>query len=547
MASALQHVAVIGIFLVYPLIILRTAGVPVRDAAEILRVCMLALAAAVMLQAIPRGPVGSRFLAPAIFTGVYLAPSLIAVHRGGLALVWGMTIVAGCVEVGLSRVWFALRRYIPAETSGMVVLLVGLIIGVAALRLLVERDPGGMVTAADAGVAGVSLGVMIGLNVWNKGKLRLFCILAGMAAGCLLAGLRGAVAQADLERVLSVPLIAWPTFSHLALAFDASMIIPFAVSGLAAAMSATAVVTTYQRFTDPAWVRPEPLSIARGVFAEGIATILAGMLGTFGMTLSTPNAGLIAATGVASRSIAVVIAAALVLAAFFPPLVGMMTLMPPPVMAAAMLFTAAFIMIGGVQIIATRVLDARRTLVLGSGILAFFGVAIFPTAFGGVPSWLRPVTTSPLVLATLLALALNLLFRIGIRRTETLVLDPADSGLEPVEALVEGAGGAWGARRDVIDRVKAAMLHVVDAVAYQCQVKGPIRLALSYDEFDIRADISYEGIMLDFADRPPSLRELEDTDEALRRMAGHLASRLADQVRTALGGSGITLSLTFRG
>ena len=36
---------------------------------------MLVLAIGVVLQALPRGPVGSRFLAPSIFTGVYLAPS----------------------------------------------------------------------------------------------------------------------------------------------------------------------------------------------------------------------------------------------------------------------------------------------------------------------------------------------------------------------------------------------------------------------------------------------------------------------------------------
>ena len=50
-----------------------------------------------------------------------------------------------------------------------------------------------------------------------------------------------------------------------------------------------------------------------------------------------------------------------------PRLLGMLTLMPKPVMVAAMLFTAAFIMIGGIQIITTRVLDSRRTLVIGMG------------------------------------------------------------------------------------------------------------------------------------------------------------------------------------
>ena len=32
---------------------------------------------------------------------------------------------------------------------------------------------------------------MAGLNIWNKGRLRLFCILIGMAAGYAVAALIG--------------------------------------------------------------------------------------------------------------------------------------------------------------------------------------------------------------------------------------------------------------------------------------------------------------------------------------------------------------------
>ena len=44
--------------------------------------------------------------------------------------------------------------------------------------------------------------------------------------------------------------------------------IPFAVSGLASAMSSTAVITTYQRIADADWVRPDMHAISRGVFAR---------------------------------------------------------------------------------------------------------------------------------------------------------------------------------------------------------------------------------------------------------------------------------------
>jgi hypothetical protein len=74
-------------------------------------------------------------------------------------------------------------------------------------------------------------------------------------------------------------------------------------------------------------------------------------------------------------------------------------------------------MINGVQIIASRVIDARRTLVIGAGILSFLLVAVFPRTFAGAPAWLQPIVGSPLVLATIIALALILIFRIGIKRS----------------------------------------------------------------------------------------------------------------------------------
>jgi xanthine permease XanP len=423
--SAIQHVGVIAIFMIYPLIIGREAGVPADVISAMLRMGMLTLAVAVLLQALPRGPVGSRFLAPSIFTGVYLAPSLLAVKIGGLPLMWGMTIFGGLVEVALSRVWTRLRTFIPSETAGLVVFLIGVIIGLAALRILVGEGTSGSLSARDAMVAGLALGVMIALNIWNKGQLRLFCILIGMIVGYLAAAAAGLLTLDDFLSVLRQPLVAFPSIAHVSWAFDPELIIPFAVSGLAAAMGVTAVIATYQRTTDAEWVRPEMTSIRGGILGDGIASAVTGLLGTYGLTVSTANVGLVAATGVASRRIAFVVAAILAAGAFLPWFVAVLTIMPPPVMASALLFTAVFIMISGVQIISTRVLDARRTLVIGMGMMAFFVVSVFPSMFSDVPHWAQPLVSSPLVLGTLVALGLNLVFRLGIRRKVIMSVDPA--------------------------------------------------------------------------------------------------------------------------
>ena len=255
--SAIQHVGVCAIFMVYPLIIARKAGLTEAQTINLLQLGFLALAVATSLQALPRGPIGSRLLAPSIFTGVYLAPSLLAVQAGGLPLVWGMTMFAGVVEIVLSRVWSRLRPFIPPETAGLVVFLVGTIIGLAALRVMLEDSARGALTMQDGTVGGCALAVMAALNIWNKGRLKLFCILIGMGVGYCVSIALGQLTLHELSNAASGPLIAFPHVSQISWAFDWSLTIPFAVTGLAAAMNSTAVVTTYQRLTDAEWVRPD--------------------------------------------------------------------------------------------------------------------------------------------------------------------------------------------------------------------------------------------------------------------------------------------------
>ena len=544
--TAVQHVGVIAIFMIYPLVIGREAGVSADVLASILRMGMLALAVAVLLQSLPRGPVGSHFLAPSSFTGVYLVPSLMAVKIGGLPLLWGMTIFAGLVEIALSQVWTRLRTFIPSETAGLVVFLIGVNVGLAALRTLTGEGVGGVLSGRSAIVAGISLAVMIGLNIWSKGQLRLFCILVGMVVGYLAAAATGLLTLDDFLSVLRQPLVAFPTIAHVSWAFDPSLIIPFAVSGLAAAMGSTAVIATYQRTTDADWVRPEMTSIRQGIFSDGIAAAVAGFLGTYGLTMSTANVGLVAATGVASRRIAFCIAAVLAVGAFQPGFVAVLTIMPPPVMASALLFTAVFIMISGVQIISTRVLDSRRTLVIGMGMMAFFVVSVFPSTFSDVPDWAQPLVSSSLVLGTLVALALNLVFRIGIRRRETMSVDPAAPDYQEMAHFVERNAAIWGARRDVVSRVEFAVQQAAEAIVENCQVSGPILVEIGYDEFDIDVTMTYPGNPLKLGGHLPTRDEILESEDGVGRLAAFLIAQRSDKVRATASGGIATLALHFR-
>src|SRR5262249_15890268 len=159
------------------------------------------------------------------------------------------------------------------------------------------------------------------------------------------------------------------------------------------------------------WVRPDLPSVTRGVFADGATTVIAGLAGAVGTNTSTPGVSVAAASGVTSRIVALFVGLIFVFLSFCPKLTAILALIPRLVVVAALLFTVTFIIINGVQVMTSRLLDARRTLMLGLAIVAGGAVEIFPPIVSSMPAPLVPLVGSSLVFATLIALGLNLLFR----------------------------------------------------------------------------------------------------------------------------------------
>jgi NCS2 family nucleobase:cation symporter-2 len=97
-----QHVGLIRIQLIYPLLVIQLAGLSPEASVNMLGLAMLALGIATILQSLPYGPVGSRFLCPSCHAEIFLEPSIAALRLGGLPLVFGMTMVAGVIQSALS-------------------------------------------------------------------------------------------------------------------------------------------------------------------------------------------------------------------------------------------------------------------------------------------------------------------------------------------------------------------------------------------------------------------------------------------------------------
>ncbi|MET1083107.1 MAG: solute carrier family 23 protein [Burkholderiales bacterium] len=542
--NAVQHVALISINLVYPLLVFRLADVPVSGVASLIAVGLMVLGAGTFLQVVKLGPVGSGFLCPATFTAAYLSPSLLAVKAGGLPLLFGMTLIAGMLEALFSRLLDRMRPYFPTEISGLVIFMIGISAGLAGLRSVLgaNAEP---VTPAEWWVAGITLASMVAFNVWGRGMVRMLCALEGLAVGYVAAGLAGLLGGGQFESVERVPWIALPSFHYVGWSFDLALAVPFAVACLAVAMKAVGTITVCQRMVDADWVRPDMRSATRGVLADGVSTMLAGVAGAVGTNTSTPSVGLASATGVASRYVAYAIGGLFIALGLTPKLATLLAVMPRAVMVAALLFTICFIVINGLQVISSRVLDARRTLVIGSAIVAGVAIEVFPVIAAGAPPGIVPLIGSSLVFSTLVALLLNLLFRIGVKQTATLKVESAPVQAEKLEQFIETNGATWGARRDIIARAKFNLAQSIEVIVDSCEPQGPVEVAATFDEFSLDVRVSYIGPPLELPDKRPTNEEIMASEDGQRRLAGFMLRRHADRVRSTHNAGRSTILFHF--
>ncbi|UDQ90167.1 hypothetical protein LJE71_03930 [Xanthobacter autotrophicus] len=172
--SVAQHMGLMAVTLVFPLLVAQAAGVDAEMQRRYLDLAMLAMGVATLFQCwgrpilfLPR--TGCGYLLPAVFTAAYLPAALYAARAGGLEAVAGMTIAAGLAEVLFSRVMHRVRPFLPIEIVGLVVMLIGIILGVVAIKLMVGYSQSmAQVTLTGTGGAVAGLAVMIALAAWGS-------------------------------------------------------------------------------------------------------------------------------------------------------------------------------------------------------------------------------------------------------------------------------------------------------------------------------------------------------------------------------------------
>jgi xanthine permease XanP len=540
--SAVQHMALMAITLIFPLILAREAGIDAGHTRDLVSWSMLGLGITTIFLSARSHFLGSGYLAPAAYTAIYLGPTLFALRRGGIDLVFGMTAIAGVIQLAVAPLLKRTRALLPTEIAGLVIAILGLSLASIGVQYSLGIEGGKSVNTAHMIVAAVSLTTMCILNIWTKGYGRMFCVLIGIAAGYAASFAVGILDFGSIFEGSTARIAHWPRFDHVGWSFDLYLLAPFTVSALAATLRAMGDLSNAQRLNDADWVRPDFGSLAGGISANGLSTIVCGIIGTFGINSYSSAIGLSGATGVTSRSVGYAIGAGFGLLAFVPSAAALFAAMPRPVMGAALFFTSAFVLTGGMQMITARMLDARKNVVIGfSFAMAVIADVYHETLTASVPPALQPIFGNSLVLGTVCAVLLNLVTRIGVRQHVTITLtDTTDH--DRVERFLSENGARWAARRDVMDRATFGVVQLLEVLG---SVTGGVDIDASFDEFNLDLRVRYVGAPLTIPEARPTPREIIASEDGERLLAGFLLRRSADRISSKRSGTRVEITLHY--
>ena len=543
---AVQHIFFLTTGLIVATMITREIGCPPEIVQSVVCMSMIAGGIATILQALNKGPVGSGYLCTEGIDPTFVSCSILAGLTGGIPMILGMTIFSGFLECLVSRVINRLRILFPPEVTGVVLTMVGLnIVPVMISNFFGVTGGESTVDPASIYVALITLAVMVGTNVWSKGKLRFYSVIIGMVAGYLAAYLFGVVKVSDFDRIVQYPLISFPDFSYIGWSLSPFLMVPFIAATMASILKAVATITMCQKINDAEWKRPDLNNIQRGTLADGLASVIGGLLGGMGQSLYASSVGLSVATGATSRIIAFFTGGMFIALAFLPKLAAVFSMMPKPVMGAALVFMVSFMVISGIQIMTSRMIDIRKTFIIGVSLMFGISADIFPNLYRNIHPWLEPFFRSSLAVTTILAITLNLIFRIGIAHREPLELEPGVDSSQKIFNFMENQGAAWGARSEVIQKAKMAFNEFFESATVLELTTGKIKADIFFDEFNLDITIHYEGVLMEFPDVFLEGEALLEDESAMFNLSARIIKQYADRIESKAENGRCMLMLHF--
>ncbi|WP_270330305.1 nucleobase:cation symporter-2 family protein [Lapidilactobacillus dextrinicus] len=324
-----------------------------------------------------------------------------------IGAMYGSIMVAGLVVILISG-WFAkIKKLFPPVVTGSLITVIGLTLIPVAIGNL-----GGGDGTKDFGdpryllVGFITIAVILAINGWAHGFLRSIAVLIGLVVGTVVASFMGMV---SLQPVVEASWFHFPQpFYFGTPKFEPAPILTMVIISLVSMVESTGVYFALGDIVD----RPiGEEDLKKGYRAEGLAIILGGLFNTFPYTAFSQNVGLVQMSGIKTRKPIYFAAGFLVLLGLLPKAGALATIIPDPVLGGAMLVMFGMVAVQGMRMLQPVDFSKdKNLLIVATSISAGLGVTIKPEIFNALPDQAKLFLQNGIVVASLVAVILNLLF-----------------------------------------------------------------------------------------------------------------------------------------
>lgn len=341
------------------------------------------------------------------FTAV--GPIIAIGNQYSVGSIYGAIIASGLIVVVISKYFSKLVKFFPPVVTGSVVT----VIGVTLIPVAMNNLAGGQGSSNFGAVENVLLGFgtllfILAIFRFFNGFIRSIAILLGILAGTLAASFMGmvdfsAVKEASWFHLPKLFFIETPEFQ----------VMPIVTMTLVAIVSLVESTGVYFALSDICEKKINEHDIARGYRSEGIAIVLGGIFNAFPYTTFSQNVGLLQLSGVKSKNIIYTAAGMLVLLGLVPKIGAFTTIIPSSVLGGAMVAMFGMVIASGIKMLGQVDFSSQENLlIVACSVGLGLGVTVVPEMFGDLPASLRILTDSGIVLGSLTAVLLNLVFNV---------------------------------------------------------------------------------------------------------------------------------------
>lgn len=335
-----------------------------------------------------------------------VAPLSIIGAKLGSGAIFGSIIVSGLIVILISGFFSKIRKFFPPLVTGSVITTIGLTLIPVAIGNMGNNIPKPELSSVILAV--VTILVILFIHAVTTGFIRSIAILIGLMIGTVVAAFMGVV---DFSPIAQAPLIHIPTpFFFGKPIFDFSSILMMTIISLVSMVESTGV---YLALSDITGDEISETRLRNGYRAEGLAVALGGIFNTFPYTGFSQNVGLVQLSGIKTRRPIFYTAGFLVILGLLPKFGACAQIIPAPVLGGAMLVMFGMVTIQGIRMLGRVDFNNEHNLLIAAMAVAS-GVGFNGTTlFQALPDTVGMFLNNGIVMATLVAIILNLIFNRG--------------------------------------------------------------------------------------------------------------------------------------